>query len=274
MPGRLLETMASSPRSSVAEAATENKRRSGRVTRKPEAFAPQPASSVKRKRSQVQDGQDDVEDEIDEGSDSEEQDEEEPGDEELRDQKSRKTKGTPAKPAQKKSKTNGAAVNLPIRSTAAKARRPKKKAKAMDMTDAEEAGGLYAEVFARDHTLDDVVAQWIAQFNEHESRALADLVNFVLKSAGCELQIDEHDIGDPDNCTNKLGDLQDEFQAVSGMLDIGSIDSLLAAKHHRLPYRGQNERRRRIQGLHHELLQNSYQDTGRIGHTVHQRRAD
>lgn len=39
------------------------------------------------------------------------------------------------------------------------------------------------------------------------------MVNFVLKSAGCDLKVTDHDIEDPDNCTNKLEDLQGEFQA-------------------------------------------------------------
>lgn len=52
-------------------------------------------------------------------------------------------------------------------------------------------------------------------FEEHESRAVADLINFVLKSAGCELKVTEYDIEDPDNASNKLEDLQGEFQAVS-----------------------------------------------------------
>jgi cohesin complex subunit SA-1/2 len=43
---------------------------------------------------------------------------------------------------------------------------------------------------------------------------VADLVNFVLRSAGCELEVSDEDIEDPDNCANRLGDLQEEFQAV------------------------------------------------------------
>lgn len=43
------------------------------------------------------------------------------------------------------------------------------------------------------------------------------MVNFVLKCAGCDLQVTHEDIEDPDNCASKLGDLQDEFQAVGAM---------------------------------------------------------
>jgi cohesin complex subunit SA-1/2 len=45
--------------------------------------------------------------------------------------------------------------------------------------------------------------------------ALTDLVNFVLKSAGCDLPVTEDDINDTDNVEGKLADLQDEYQAVS-----------------------------------------------------------
>ena len=211
MPGRIIETMSSSPAAATEDA--NNKRRSGRVSKKPDFLAPEPAST-KRKRA-------DAEDQIDEDVDMDEDDEdevevdEEPAEEELRDKRSRKTKSAPKKPAAKKPKTNGASSHLPIRSTTAKTQSRKKKAQALDIADAEEAGGLYTEVFARGHTLDDVVTEWIRHFHEHESRAVADLVNFVLKCTGCSLQISEHDIEDPDSATNKIADLQDEFQAVS-----------------------------------------------------------
>ena len=42
---------------------------------------------------------------------------------------------------------------------------------------------------------------------------MCELVNFVLKCTGCDLQVSGHDIEDPDNVTSKLQDLQDEYQA-------------------------------------------------------------
>lgn len=44
---------------------------------------------------------------------------------------------------------------------------------------------------------------------------MADLVNFILKSAGCNLQVTVDDIDDPENIERRLGDLQEEYQAVS-----------------------------------------------------------
>lgn len=72
-------------------------------------------------------------------------------------------------------------------------------------------------MFARGKTLDEVASEWLESFNEHEARAVGSLVNFVLKCAGCDLQVTSEDIEDPDNCAGKLGDLQEEFQAVCGM---------------------------------------------------------
>ena len=38
----------------------------------------------------------------------------------------------------------------------------------------------------------------------------------VIKSAGCDIQVTEDDINDVDNVEGKLGELQEEFQAVCG----------------------------------------------------------
>ena len=42
---------------------------------------------------------------------------------------------------------------------------------------------------------------------------MCDLINFVIRCTGCNLQIDVHDVNDPDNAVSKLTDLQDEYQA-------------------------------------------------------------
>lgn len=44
---------------------------------------------------------------------------------------------------------------------------------------------------------------------------MCDLVNFILRCTGTDLKVDIHDIEDVDNVPNKLGDLQDEYQAKS-----------------------------------------------------------
>jgi cohesin complex subunit SA-1/2 len=76
---------------------------------------------------------------------------------------------------------------------------------------------------------------------------MSELVNFILKCTGCSLQVDEHDIEDVDNVTDKLADLQEEFQAqkitdypliskvkgtaFSRPIMVGFIHSLIATTH-------------------------------------------
>lgn len=42
---------------------------------------------------------------------------------------------------------------------------------------------------------------------------MRELVNFLIKCTGCTIQVEGHDIEDPDNAVSKLTDIQDEFQA-------------------------------------------------------------
>jgi|TARA_R110002003_G_scaffold137_5_gene12637 cohesin complex subunit SA-1/2 len=71
-----------------------------------------------------------------------------------------------------------------------------------------------AGVFASGDRLEDVAASWVARFNEHEARAVAEVINLVLRAAGCDLRIDEDDIADPDNAPSRVAELQEEFQTV------------------------------------------------------------
>jgi cohesin complex subunit SA-1/2 len=193
------------------------KRASGRVRKQPETIYPSSDPvNQKRKRAQDADGDEEMEDEelSEEESPSEE---DEPDEEELRDKKARarKPKGTAAarKPAAKKPKTNGA-TSLPIRGGAKVARkRAPKKAKQLDLTDAEDAGGLFAEVFAHGRDLQEIAREWRQSFGNYESKALAEVINFVLRAAGCTSKVTEHDIEDPDAVASKIEDLQHEYQA-------------------------------------------------------------
>ena len=58
-----------------------------------------------------------------------------------------------------------------------------------------------------------MAAEWLSRYDDHNANAMCELVNFVLRCTGCDLQVDVHDIDDPDNVPNKLTDLQEEFQA-------------------------------------------------------------
>jgi cohesin complex subunit SA-1/2 len=216
MPGRLLETMASS--SPAPSASGPNVRTSGRVRKQTTHFTTSDFSTGKRKRDHPDNESDDPAraDEINADDESDEDDEDDEADEEeLREQKkrSRKSKGAaPKRPAQKKPKTHN--ISLPFRAAQPAARkRATKKVKAVDSADAQAAGGLYADIFAGDKPSEEIVAIWMKAFDRHESRALADVINFVLKSAGCDIKITEHDIEDVDGATSRLTDIQDEYMA-------------------------------------------------------------
>lgn len=60
-----------------------------------------------------------------------------------------------------------------------------------------------------------MASQFLAKHTDSNAAALTELVNLVIKSAGCSLQVTEDDINDPDNVEGKIQDLQDEYQAVS-----------------------------------------------------------
>jgi cohesin complex subunit SA-1/2 len=140
--------MSAADMTSEADVASSSRRRSGRVSKKPEKFAASsPTDSAKRKRGD----NDDSGVEADQASSDEEEEdssEGEPDEEELR-ERQRKRKGkTPAKrPAAKKPKTNGATMSLAIRpaTSAPKkiAKRPRKAAIRKSAVSAEEPAGLY-----------------------------------------------------------------------------------------------------------------------------------
>lgn len=54
----------------------------------------------------------------------------------------------------------------------------------------------------------------MTRYEQHQANAVRDLINFALKCTGCDLQVDLHDIEDPDNASSKLTDLQDEYHAL------------------------------------------------------------
>lgn len=71
------------------------------------------------------------------------------------------------------------------------------------------------DVFAGNLSLNDVAAQWVQRCSENDAEEMAALVNFVLKCSGCDSTIEAHAIEDPDSAPSKLGDIQEEYQAVS-----------------------------------------------------------
>ncbi|KAF2678498.1 STAG-domain-containing protein [Lentithecium fluviatile CBS 122367] len=205
------------PSSAADTTSSATRRRSGRVTKRPEKFAPEssPALSAKRKRRDGNESDIDSDAPLSDDEQSESS-QGEPDEEEVRARRRKKKSGPGAKkPPQKKPKTNGEVVNLAIRPAKPAKRKNAKPRKALARKSAlvdEDADGLYAEIYARGSRLEDVAAQWIGRFNEHEANAVAELINFVIRAAGCHIQIDEDDIADPDNCVHRLGEIQDDYQ--------------------------------------------------------------
>lgn len=221
MPGRVLVPMPLSPRSSANEDDADDRRRSGRISRKPIHFAPERAKTAgKRKRAQQGANDDDDgagdDDDIEDNSANEtpeDNDDDDADDADVTGPVPKKNSSHPKKPAAKRPRTNGPTAATNNRSTAP--RLPRKKVKNINRADAAAAGGLYAQVFRQGGTIENAIADWLRRFGHNENKALADVINFALRCAGCDLEINDHDIADPDACTARLGDLQDEFQAVS-----------------------------------------------------------
>lgn len=111
-----------------------------------------------------------------------------------------------------------------------------------------------AEIFGGEHTLDEVATSWLTRFGQHESKSVSEIVNLVLRCAGCDQSVDEHDIEDPDHCSSRLRDIQDEYQEVRTCLLPGcfcSLNSRVAAKHCGLPTHNTRQRHCSLPASHH-----------------------
>ncbi len=72
-----------------------------------------------------------------------------------------------------------------------------------------------AEVFTSDDNLDDVASEFLTRWASDKSAALTDLLNLLIRSAGCAIPLTEDEANDPENVDGKIGDLQEKYQAVS-----------------------------------------------------------
>lgn len=129
-------------------------------------------------------------------------------------------KSRPKKPAAKRTKVNGAtpavasgflgasAVKLP--------NRPKKTTKVAPASLARrEDNDLYTEVFGSGNQSDDVAAHWFQRYQTDDAKALTQLINCVLLAAGCDHQLTEDDIRDPENSANRLTELEEAYEQTS-----------------------------------------------------------
>ncbi|KAI0531929.1 hypothetical protein GGR58DRAFT_518126 [Xylaria digitata] len=242
----------SSPRLPLMETSDNNAnespapRRSGRARVAPQKFSPEPRpsqsdhASSKRKRGQDNDDDDDVENEEPDVSDQDAPTDEERDDDDDNDddddadgddeptprpkQSKSSQKSRSRKPAAKRTKINGTtpAAPGPLTVPAVKLpNRPKKTTTKVAPASLarRDNNDLYSEVFGSGNNSDDVAAHWFQNYqkntNDAKAKALTELINFVLLAAGCEQQLNEDDIQDPENSANRLTELEEAYEQTS-----------------------------------------------------------
>ncbi|PSR81220.1 hypothetical protein BD289DRAFT_45045 [Coniella lustricola] len=241
----LMETSENTATPSPAPAAAA--RRSGRERRMPEKFQPEVVVAPKRKRAVDDEDDDDAEnhnpeagegdgndqdeemtDDLGDEEDNEDEDVDSPDEEERRAARRPKKKASNnnkkatsnavrRKAAFKKPKINGATLEsggvAQSINVADLPSRPKPKKTARVVTgDRRDGDGLYASIFGSGDSSNDVASEWYQKYRANNDAAVADLVNCVLLASGCDEQITEDDINDPDNIHNRLSELQDLYQ--------------------------------------------------------------
>ncbi|CAP95095.1 hypothetical protein E8E15_003160 [Penicillium rubens] len=206
----------------------EDRRKSGRQTRRPEVFsqtaysAEEQAAGGKRKRGEArEDGDEDVSE-----SDNDDIGDDETDEEELKGKrraahrtgankpKSKpKTKGSHASKKPKVA-SNGLGRQLAFR-PATNGRLPAARPRKPKVRPSLAAGerGLFAEVFGKSSNADTVAAQWLSQYQRNNGQAMRDLVNFILRCTGTDLEIDINEVEDIDNAPGRIEDLQNLYQA-------------------------------------------------------------
>lgn len=107
-----------------------------------------------------------------------------------------------------------------------------------------------------------MVASWLKRFRAHQANGLAEIVNFVLRCAGCALEVNAYDIGDPDNASNRLIEIQEEFQVVRVVLSITHHWSLtnIIAKRRRSPFDREKQKCGHVQADIGRIFQLACQD--------------
>ncbi|KAF7547308.1 hypothetical protein G7Z17_g7816 [Cylindrodendrum hubeiense] len=195
------------------EADNTARRRSGRVVRAPTKFTPEAANqSATTKRKRDDHDEEDVENEAPDSDDEmSEEIEDDSGDDDHPAPRSRKKSSQTSrakKPSSKKPKING---TQPARA-AHPAGLPSRPKKSVRIDAGDKGTGLFAEVFGSGDSCNTVAQQWLEKYRADEALALMDLVNCILQCAGCDQEVTEDDIRDPENIPNRLIDLQSVYQ--------------------------------------------------------------
>lgn len=70
---------------------------------------------------------------------------------------------------------------------------------------------LLAEVFGKGNSSDTVAANWLSRYQRDQSTAMRDMVNFMLRCTGTDLEIDTSEVEDVDNAPTRIDDLQTQY---------------------------------------------------------------
>ena len=60
--------------------------------------------------------------------------------------------------------------------------------------------------------LQSIAEDWVVAFSDHQGGALAELVNFIIRTCGCNGSVDENQVVDLDNIVDNLEELQETFK--------------------------------------------------------------
>ncbi|KAM0260735.1 hypothetical protein ACHAQJ_002651 [Trichoderma viride] len=187
------------------------RRRSGRVVKAPTKYAPEPTASAPKRKRNDDEGDEEAENgEFESDQEMSDAASDVDSDEDHAAPKPRKASQTTRakKPSTKKPKINGTrpAISGTI------ARIPSRPKKTVRIDPGEKGTGLFADIFASGDSSQFVAQQWLEKYRADDAAALGDLINCILRCAGCDLEVTVDDIRDPENIPNRLLDLQSVYQ--------------------------------------------------------------
>ncbi len=70
-----------------------------------------------------------------------------------------------------------------------------------------------AEVFGKGRNTETVAAEWLTRYQEAQTTAMRDLVNFVFRCSGTDLEVTTGDIEDVDHINKRVQDMQEQYVA-------------------------------------------------------------
>lgn len=75
-----------------------------------------------------------------------------------------------------------------------------------------------ADVFGKSNNADTAAAQWLSLYQRDNGGAMRDLVNFIIRCTGAQLELNKEEVEDVDNAPNQIQNLQNDYQQ-EGIVD-------------------------------------------------------